>query len=216
MMPDHPPSAGSAFLIDPPDGPGPGVLVLHSWRGLNDWTREFCRRLASEGFTVLAPDLLNGASGQDALAERDPDELAGLVFSSAHALRANSADAARPIAVVGLSMGGSLALWLSARLPTSVDRVVAFYGSQAIDFDQATARYQGHFAENDDHVSEEDRVTTEAFIRLGGRDTEFHLYPGTQHWFFEDGDTFDPEAAQLAWDRMLAFLADDNGGTEAD
>ncbi len=200
-------SAGSAFLIDPAGGPGSGVLVLHSWHGLNDWTKDFCRRLAAQGYTVLAPDLLLGEAGEAALGARDPDELAGLVFSSAQALRMNSADAAEPIAVVGFSMGASLAMWLSARLPTSIDRVVAFYGSQAIDFDQSTARYQGHFAQDDDYVSEEDRVTTEAFIRIGGRDADFHLYPDTQHWFFEDGDTFDPEAAELAWQRMVSFLA---------
>ncbi len=55
-------------------------------------------------------------------------------------------------------------------------------------------------------VSEEDRVVTESFIRLGGRDTEFHLYPGVRHWFFEEGDSHDPEAAELAWERTLAFL----------
>ncbi|MEZ5377526.1 MAG: dienelactone hydrolase family protein [Acidimicrobiales bacterium] len=80
--------------------------------------------------------------------------------------------------------------------------------AQSIDFDQADATFQGHFADDDHLVSEEDRVTTEAFIRLGDNDTDFHLYPDTQHWFFESGDTFDPAAAELAWDRMMAFLAE--------
>ena len=43
-------------------------------------------------------------------------------------------------------------------------------------------------------------------IRLGGQETAFHLYPGTRHWFFEEGDSFDPEAAELAWERMERFL----------
>ena len=204
--------AGEAFLIDPKGGPGPGVLVLHSWWGLNPWTKEFCRRLAGLGFTVLAPDLFDGvqpmteAEGEAVLGSVDPDELSGLVMSSAQALRAASADAEKPIAVVGFSMGASLALWLSARLTTEVGAVVSFYGAQSIDFDDATAVYQGHYAENDHIVSEEDRVVTESFIRLGGRDTDFHLYPGTGHWFFEEGDNFDPSAAELAWQRLEAFL----------
>ncbi len=204
--------AGEAFLIDPTGGPGPGVLVLHSWWGLTPWTKELCRRLAGIGFTALAPDLFDGvqpmteAEGEAVLGSLDPDELSGLVMSSAQTLRAASADPARPIAVVGLSMGASLALWLSARLTAEVGSVVVFYGAQSIDFDDASAEYQGHFAEDDDFVTEEDRVVTESFIRLGGRKTDFHLYPGTRHWFFEDGENYDEPAATLAWDRMQEFL----------
>ncbi len=205
--------AGEAFLIDPKGGPGAGVLVLHSWWGLNPWTKEFCRRLAGVGFTALAPDLFDGvqpiteAEGEAVLASVDADELSGLVMSSAQALRAASVDPERPIAVIGFSMGASLALWLSARLTTEVRAVVSFYGAQSIDFDDATAIYQGHYAEDDHVVSEEDRVVTESFIRLGGRETDFHLYPGTKHWFFEEGDNFDEGAAETAWKRVEAFLA---------
>lgn len=206
--------AGEAFLIDPVGGPGPGVLVLHSWWGMTPWVREFCGQLAEAGFTALAPDLLLGQTptsedeGEAALASVDPDELSGLVMSSAQTLRAASADPARPIAVIGFSMGASMALWLSARLTIEVGAVVAFYGTQSIDFDEASAVYQGHFAEDDHIVSEEDRVVTESFIRLGGRETDFHLYPETKHWFFEAGDNFNQDAADLAWDRTKAFLAE--------
>jgi carboxymethylenebutenolidase len=209
--------AGEAFLVDPKGGSGPGVLVLHSWWGLNPWVRDFCRRLADLGYTVLAPDMFDGvqpvteAEGEAVLAAVDPDELSGLVMSSAQTLRALSADPEQPIAVIGFSMGASLALWLSARLTRAVGSVVVFYGAQSIDFDDATATYQGHFAENDHIVSEEDRVVTESFLRLGGQDTNFHLYPGTGHWFFEEGDSFDPDAAELAWDRMEAFLRETVG-----
>ena len=206
--------AGEAFLVDPPGGSqGPGVLVLHSWWGLNDWVRDFCRRLAGEGYTVVAPDLFDGvqpmteAEGEAVLGGADPDELSGLVMSSAHTLRAVSDDPTRPIAVLGFSMGASLALWLSARLGSAINAVVAFYGAQSIDFDEATAAYQGHFATDDHIVSDDDKVVTESFIRLGGHSTEFHTYPGTKHWFFEAGENFHPEAAELAWNRTLDFLA---------
>jgi len=214
--------AGEAFLVDPPGGQsGPGVLVLHSWWGLNEWVRDFSRRLAGEGFTVLAPDMFDGvqpvteAEGEAVLGGINVDELSGLVMSSAHTLRAVSIDPARPIAVVGFSMGASLAMWLSARIGPSVNAAVAFYGAQSIDFDEANAAYQGHFAEDDHIVSDEDRVVTESFIRLGGRHTDFYLYPGTRHWFFEAGPNHDPEAAELAWDRMLTFLAERAESTAA-
>jgi carboxymethylenebutenolidase len=206
--------AGEAFLVDPPGGgQGPGVLVLHSWWGLNHWVRDFCRRLAAEGYTVLAPDLFDGvqpvteAEGEAVLAGADPDELSGLVMSSAHALRAATKTPDRPIAVLGFSMGASLALWLSARLGSAINAAVAFYGAQSIDFDDSSASYQGHFATDDHIVSDDDKIVTESFIRLGGRPTEFHTYPDTKHWFFEEGENHDAEAAELAWTRTLEFLA---------
>ena len=189
------------------------MLVLHSWWGLNHWVRDFCRRVAAEGYTVVAPDLFDGvqpvteAEGEAVLAGADPDELSGLVMSSAHTLRAASGDPNRPVAVIGFSMGASLALWLSARLGSAINAVVAFYGAQSIDFDDAKAAYLGHFATDDHIVSDDDKVVTESFIRLGGRTTEFHTYPGTKHWFFEDGDNFDAGAAELAWSRTVEFLA---------
>ena len=205
--------SGQAFFVGPEDGTkGPGVLILHSWWGLNDWAKDFATRLADEGYTVLAPDLMAGEQpttsdeGEAALAALSPDELSSLVLSSAQILQNASAGDEQPIAVIGFSMGASMAFWLSARLPDSVAAVVTFYGAQSIDFDEASAAYQGHFAEDDHLVSEEDRVVTESFIRLGDNSTEFHVYPGTRHWFFEAGDTHDPVAAELAWGRTLEFL----------
>jgi carboxymethylenebutenolidase len=44
-------------------------------------------------------------------------------------------------------------------------------------------------------------------MHLDGLDPEFHRYPGTRQWFFEDDrEEHDPEAAALAWERTVAFL----------
>jgi carboxymethylenebutenolidase len=49
----------------------------------------------------------------------------------------------------------------------------------------------------------------EARIRAAGREVEFHVYPGTGHWFVEPDrpDAYDAAAADLVWERTLAFLA---------
>jgi carboxymethylenebutenolidase len=45
-------------------------------------------------------------------------------------------------------------------------------------------------------------------LERGGKEAEFYTYPGTGHWFMEDdrADSYNPQAAALAWERMLSFL----------
>lgn len=207
-------SAGSAYYIAPPAGGRRGVLVLHSWWGLTPFFKDVCDRLADLGYAALAPDLLAGdlpATPDEAeagLHGADMNRAAALVLSSARALRAATLDPAAPIAVIGFSMGASWALWLAARSPEEVGAAVAFYGTQSTDFDDAQAAFQGHFAEFDELVSDDEVVELEAHLHLVGRQVEFHRYPGTAHWFFEAdrGVAFDEKAAELAWQRTLEFL----------
>ena len=205
--------AGTGYLALPDTGQGPGVLLLHSWWGLTPFIRDLCDRLAAEGFVVLAPDLLSGArpegvdEAEALLQGADANELAHLVRSSLQTLRDLPATEDGPVGSVGFSMGASLGLWLSARVPDQVGATVAFYGGQDIDFAGASSAYLGHYAEKDSYVDEDGLVLLEADLHLLGLDTTFHRYPGTAHWFFEaDRPEHDPEAAALAWDRTIAFL----------
>ncbi len=207
--------AGSGYLVNPPGGVrGPGVLVLHSWWGLTPFFRQLCDRLADAGYTVLAPDLLDGQQpltpdeAEAALAAADINSTAGLVIASAKALRSAAAEPAAPIGVIGFSMGASWALWLSARAAEDVGATVAFYGTQSIDFGSANSAYLGHFAEYDELVTEDEVVELEAHLKLLGLDATFHRYPGTTHWFFEEDREVanSPEASTAAWERTIEFL----------
>ncbi len=208
-----PASAGSAYLVRPVSGLGPGVLVLHSWWGLTAFFKEVCEQLADEGFVALAPDLLAGrrpetaAEAEVELAELDPDEATALVLSSVVALRSQTVDPDQPVGVVGYSMGASWALWLATRQPDSVRSVVAYYGTQDIDFAALRAPVLGHFAESDPFVSDDELVFMEAQLRLIDKDVELHRYGGTSHWFAEsDRDQHEPAAADRAWSRTVEFL----------
>jgi carboxymethylenebutenolidase len=210
MDPQH---AGTGYLSLPESGEGPGVLVLHAWWGLNPFFKRVCERLATEGFVALAPDLLGGqvaTSVEDAerqLANANPNELAHLTRSSLQTLRDMPMTPDGPVGVIGFSMGASMALWLSARVPEHVAATTVFYGAQDIDFQAARSAYLGHFAETDDYVDDDSIALLEAELHLDELQVTFHRYAGTRHWFFEeDRPEHDAQASALAWDRTLEFL----------
>ena len=67
------PSNGSTaigYLATPPQGRGPGVIVIQEWWGLVDHIRKVCDRFAEAGFVALAPDLYHGVT------VAEPDEAA--------------------------------------------------------------------------------------------------------------------------------------------
>ena len=49
-----------AFVVYPESNqPTKAVIVIHENRGLNDWARSFADELASNGYLVIAPDLIS-------------------------------------------------------------------------------------------------------------------------------------------------------------
>lgn len=210
-----PSSAGSGYVVAPGAGSGPGVLVLHSWWGLTPFFHGVCDRLADAGFVALAPDLHGDGrtaetpdEAEALLARTDTNRAANLVVSSLSALRSMPATADGRVGIIGYSMGASWAMWAATRFPDDVAAVSTYYGSQDIDFSGARAAFQGHFAEHDEFVSDDERAYLEAQLRLEGHPVDFHDYPGTGHWFAEADRpaAFVEAAADRAWERTLAFL----------
>ncbi|MGI8938599.1 MAG: dienelactone hydrolase family protein [Iamia sp.] len=218
--------AGTAYVVAPDAGSGPGVLLLHGWWGLTPFFRSVADRLADAGFVALAPDLFAGQTADTPdeakalLADTDATAMVELVRSSVQVLGGLPITPDASVGVVGFSMGASLGLWAAANVPDQVGAVSAYYGTTDVDFAPVKAAVQGHFAEFDDFESEDDVVLMEAHMRLVGLDLELHHYPGTAHWFFESDRTVahSPDAAELAWERTVAFLHRrlDDGSAAAD
>ena len=201
-----------AYFVQDDAGPGPGVLILHSFWGLTSSVKNLADGLADRGYTVLAPDINFGElpeSEQDALnhlGDASPDRLASLVISSARLLHERSTEG--QIGIVGFGMGGSLGLWASVRLADLVGAAVSFYGTQQIDFAGSESSYLIHLAEEDEFITQDEVVFMEATLGLESLRVEVVRYPGTKHGFCEpDGENFDPEAFEGAWTATLAFLA---------
>jgi carboxymethylenebutenolidase len=201
-----------AYFVQSDEGPGPGILLLHSFWGLTPSVKGLCDGLADHGYTVLAPDINFGElpdteqEALDHLGAASPDRLASLVRASVRLLHEKSAGG-RPIGIIGFGMGGSLALWASVRLPDMVGAAVSFYGTQQIDFAGSNSSYLVHLAEEDEYITEDETVFMRATMGLESLPVELVTYPGTRHGFCEpDGDTFDPDAFEKAWDLTTDFL----------
>lgn len=200
-----------AYFVQSDEGPGPGILLLHSFWGLTSSVKNLADSLADHGYTVLVPDINFGElpeSEQDALdhlGAASPDRLASLVLSAASLLYEKSTNG--PIGIIGFGMGGSLALWASVRLADIVTAAVSFYGSQQIDFAGSRSAYLIHLADDDQYITDDEAVFMEATMGLEDLSVEVIRYSGTRHGFCEpDGDAFDPSAFDAAWARSLDFL----------
>lgn len=214
-------SQPEGYLAIPPKATGPGVLVLHAWWGLNDTIKAFCVRLAESGFMVFAPDLYHGRTADTiAEAERLGAELdsnflqaKSEIAAAAAFLSQRSGGDQSGIAVIGFSLGVYYALDLAAADPERIRAVVIFYGTGDGDYSTSKAAYLGHFGGQDEFEPQSNVENLEKSLRSAGCSVKFYVYPGTGHWFFEPDRTgaYNQEAANLAWQRTLAFLGDTLG-----
>ncbi|HET7026904.1 MAG TPA: alpha/beta fold hydrolase [Candidatus Limnocylindrales bacterium] len=209
---------GRAWLARPASNDGPGVIVLHAWWGLNETIRAYADRLADEGFVALAPDLFHGTvtdtidAADVASSEASEAEVMRIIEATASRLRADEGELGRAIGVVGFSFGAAFALALAVADP-AVDAVVVHYGTwPGLDWSRTQASFLGHFAEDDPYESRDAVETLRTELDQAGREVRFATYPETNHWFVEpDRPEYDEAAAQLAWDRTVAFLRENLG-----
>jgi carboxymethylenebutenolidase len=107
------------YIAIPKSGSGPGVLVLHSWWGLNSFFKDLCDRLAENGFVALAPDLFGGRVATTVLAAKALRAQASasrrepaykMLTAAINFLSKHEALTTKQVALLGFSMGGHWAL----------------------------------------------------------------------------------------------------------
>ncbi|MFF1904055.1 dienelactone hydrolase family protein [Kitasatospora sp. NPDC058218] len=206
------------YLARPPQGVGPGLVVVQEWWGLTSHVAAMADRFATEGFTVLAPDLFGGATTHDSaeaarLKRELPVEQAVVDLRGAVGyLLGLDGVVGDAVGVVGFCMGGGFALLLAAAEGDRVAAVVPFYGLPSdpdFDYRGLTAHVLGHYAEHDRSIPM--AAVDEAAIRIGEATDvrpEIHFYPAG-HAFMNDENllgTYDRLQARTAWRRTLSFL----------
>ncbi len=112
------------------------------------------------------------------------------------------------LGATGFCWGGGTTNFLATEMGEELNAAAPFYGSAAVA-DQVPAikaAIQVHYAEDDERVNGM-RPEYEAALKANSVTYEMHTYPGTRHGFHNySTPRYDPEAAQLAWERMVAFF----------
>lgn len=200
--------SAAAATIDRANGVGsgrrPAVILLHGADGLSQRQSYIfaSNALSAQGYTVLFPHYFNGGRGPASYGEirsRYPEWLATLNAVTETAAGDPAIDAGR-IALVGISLGGALALSLAAR-DRRIKAVVSYFGFRPTDLDQAQPRAPTLIlhgsADRVVPVANADGI--EALLRSRGVPVEKRIYGGEGHGF--------SQAAQFdAATRTAAFL----------
>lgn len=204
------------YLVRPANatGPLPAVVVVHENRGLNPYIEDVARRVAKAGFIALAPDGLtsvggypgNDADGRDLQRTVDGVKLMNDFFA-AYEFLADHGDTTGKVGCVGFCYGGGVCNALAVAYP-ELGASVPFYGRQASveDVPKIQAPLLLQYAELDERINE-GWPAYEAALKEHGKTYTAHIYPGVNHGFHNDSTPrYDEAAADLAWDRTIAFF----------
>ncbi|MBV9920472.1 MAG: dienelactone hydrolase family protein [Pseudonocardia sp.] len=197
--------------------PRGAVLVVHENRGLTDHIRAVAGRLAGDGYSALAPDLLSRAGGTATAAAAAKDATAALggiseadlvadLRSGLAELRRRASGAS--LGIVGFCFGGGMVWQLLNSGPTDLAAAVPFYGPAPDDphFTGAKAAVLGIFAQQDDRVNAGRDILDRA-LTAAGVPHEFVTEPDAGHAFFNDtGARYNPAAATDAYRRLLDWF----------
>jgi carboxymethylenebutenolidase len=191
-----------------------GVIVIHENRGLNAHIEDMARRVALEGFHALAPDALSPVGGTPA----NPDEARPLFqkldgesnvknFVAAVAYLKTGPQATGKVGCMGFCWGGGVTNQVAVHAP-DLAAAVPFYGMQPApeDVPKIRAAMLIHYAGDDQRIDAGIPAFEEA-LKKAGVEYTIDMYEGAGHAFMNDtGPRYNKAAAELAWERTIAFL----------
>lgn len=191
----------------------PGIVLLEEWWGVNEQIIDTAERLSSAGFRVLIPDLFRGrVAGTN---DEASHLMEGLDFADAAMQDAPGAAAylraagSRKTGIMGFCMGGAVVL-LSAMHMHIYDAVVAWYGlppEEAGDPGSIAAPLQMHWALDDAFFPMSTVERLEERLHAGNVAFESHRYAAKHAFHNPKGlGNYDPEHAERAWERSVAFF----------
>jgi dienelactone hydrolase len=209
-------------------GMRPGVLVIHEWWGLNDYTKRRARMLAELGYIAMAVDMYgNGRMGNDpgtaqALAMpyyAQPDWTKKIFDMAVEQFKKNPNVNPDKIAGMGYCFGGGIMLNL-ARMGEPLKGVVSFHGGLVgtpADKELTRAEILVCHGDADPFVPKEQVELFKKQMDSIGKSYTFKAYPGATHAFTNPDATemgkkfnlpiaYDSAADSASWNDMKEFF----------
>lgn len=221
------------FIVHPDDGgPYPVVLFLMDAPGKRPLLHDMARRIASNGYYVMLPNLYyrtTPAFELDFESKGSFDRMVELMSAVGnrmigrdarelitHAAADDFADATR-VGIVGYCMSGPFAIWIAAEMADVVKAAASFYGVRLhVDSPDSPhlrlAEIGGELyigaAEHDDYVPLDMIDRFETAMEAAGSSGRVDRYWGTHHGFaFDDRPAYDATADDRHWAALLDLFA---------
>jgi carboxymethylenebutenolidase len=217
------------FIVHPDTGgPHPAVLFLMDAPGKRPLLHDMARRIASNGYYVMLPNLYYRTTPEFQLDFASKEsfqrmvELMGNIGNKmvgrdagallAHAAEDGAADATR-VGCVGYCMSGPFSMWVAAEYPEQVKAAASFYGvrlhvdssdSPHLRLGEVDGELYVGCAEHDDYVPLEMVDRFEAAMQASNVRGRLERYWGTHHGFaFDDRPAYDAAADARHWAALL-------------
>lgn len=193
------------YFVKPRDvSQSPGVILIHDTQGLNDGIKNVANKLATDGFFVLAVDLLSGSNAEDI-----NQVIAIANLKSAISFLKNQGS--ESIGVAGFGFGGYEALLLSVSdNDQELDAAVVYYGKPIINEEllaKSSSPILGLYAENDDEISITNVEKMETSLTNLGHNNDIVIYPDTNRGFADQSSqNYNKQNADNAMAKMILFF----------
>jgi dienelactone hydrolase len=183
------------------------VLLYHHVQGLTDGVRAFADELRAAGHTAHTPDLFDGrtfATIEEGIGFAQEAGFGALLERGVAA-----ADGIGPeVVYAGFSFGVMAAQRLAQTRPGARGALLMYSCLPVTEFGEAWPEgvpVQIHGKEGDEFFLED--IEAARALAASTDEAELFLYPGDEHLFADSSTSqYDPEAAALLLERVLAFL----------
>ena len=205
----------AAFAARPEESSRTGVVVLPDVRGLYRFYEEVALRLAERGHAAVAIDYFGRTAGVSTRDESfeyrshvDQTTEQGVQADVAAAVAWLRDRGARSLFTLGFCFGGRNS-WLATAHGHELAGAIGFYGrppeGRAAEFRAPILALQ---AGADGHILPEQNAAFEAELAAAGVPHELVVFDGAPHSFFDKKQEEFAAASEQAWERVLAFVAE--------
>jgi len=199
--------------------PRPGVLVVHDWTGLQEYTKTRTTQLAELGYVAFAADIYGKGvrptdpkecGVQAGTYKNDLQLLRRRVLLGFDELKKQHGVDAKKLGAIGYCFGGTSVLEL-ARSGADVRGVVSFHGGLSTTLPAEAGKIKARLlichGGADDHVNKE-VPAFKAEMEKAKADMKFVIYEGAQHGFTKPGPAYQEKADKESWAAMKKFFVE--------